>query len=101
MKKILSFAIVLMCTLLPTKLWAQVEAGSPYKIWTDPVVYRASDQVTWYFDMTDTKFKAGEDLYLWSWAPSEPDAGNWDSSSDFAKLTYLGDNIYAMTSGDD
>ena len=59
MKKILFLAIVLMCTLLPVKLWAQVEAGSPYKIWTDPVVYRASDQVTWYFDMTDTKFKAG------------------------------------------
>ncbi|MCD8092617.1 MAG: hypothetical protein LUF01_07225 [Bacteroides sp.] len=97
MKKILSLAIVLMCTLLSVKLWAQVEAGSPYKIWTDPVVYRASDQVTWYFDMTDTKFKAGEDLYLWSWVPSEPDAGNWDNSSDFAKLTYVGDNVYAMT----
>lgn len=99
MKKILSLAIVLICTLLPTSLRAAdpVEGGAPYKIWTYPVVYRASDQVTWYFDMTDTKFKTGEDLYIWTWAPSEPDAGNWDNSSDFAKLTYKGDNIYAFT----
>ena len=97
MKKILSLAIVLIYALLPIKSWAQVEAGSPYKMWTYPVVYRASDQVTWYFDMTDTKFGSGEDLYLWTWAPSEPDAGNWENSSDFAKLTYQGDNIYTMT----
>lgn len=99
MKKILSLAIVLMYLLLPAKLWAAdpIEAGAPYKVWTYPVVYRASDQVIWYFDMTDTKFKSGEDLYLWTWAPSEPDAGNWDNSSDFAKLAYLGDNIYSMT----
>lgn len=98
MKKILSLVIILIYALIPTILHAQAEeAGSPYKIWTYPVVYRASDQVTWYFDMTDTKFRSGEDLYLWTWAPSEPDAGNWENSSDFAKLAYMGENIYAMT----
>lgn len=98
MKHIFKTAILMACAFLPTQ-WAeaQVEAGSPAKIWTNPVVYRAQDQVTWYFDMTDTKFKEAENLYLWTWAPSEPDAGNWEHSSDFAKLTYEGDNIYSFT----
>ena len=63
MKKILFLTIVLIYTLLPIGLRAAdpVEGGAPFKIWTYPVVYRASDKVTWYFDMTDTKFKTGED----------------------------------------
>lgn len=97
MKKILSLLVALVCTCFLNQVQAQIEAGSPYKIWTNPTVYRATDQVTWYFDMTDTKFAPGEDLYMWTWAPSEPDAGNWENSSDFAKLTYLGENIYAFT----
>ncbi|MBQ8673521.1 MAG: hypothetical protein IJ511_05655 [Bacteroides sp.] len=98
MKKLLLTIFAMLTALLPGTLCAQTaECGSPYKIWTNPVVYRATDQVTWYFDMTDTKFSTGEDLYLWTWAPSEPDAGNWENSSDFAKLTYEGDNIYSFT----
>ena len=98
MKRFITFIIVTITMMFPVNLFAQtVEGGSPYKIWTNPVVYRATDQVTWYFDMTDTKFKAGEDLYMWTWAPSEPDAGNWENSSDFAKLKYEGENIYSFT----
>lgn len=97
-QRIASTAIALISALLPATLQAQTaECGSPYKIWTNPVVYRATDQVTWYFDMTDTKFSTGEDLYMWTWAPAEPDAGNWENSSDFAKLTYEGENIYSFT----
>lgn len=98
MKKFATIMMALVSALLPASLLAQTEeGGSPYKIWTNPVVYRATDRVTWYFDMTDTKFKAGEDLYMWTWAPTEPDAGNWENSSDFAKLNYEGENVYSFT----
>jgi len=91
------FLLILITIISSLPMWAAEEAGAPVKIWTYPTVYRASDQVTWYFDMTDTKFTPGVDLFIWTWAPSEPDAGNWESSSDFAKLTYEGDNIYSFT----
>lgn len=98
MKRITNIIVLLICLIAPISMIAQTqECGSPYKVWTNPVVYRASDQVTWYFDMTDTKFGEGEELYLWTWAPSEPDAGNWENSSEFAKLTYEGNNIYSKT----
>lgn len=71
--------------------------GAPAKMWTVPAVFSVDQQVTFYFDMTDAGFKEGVDLYLWCWNPSEPDAGNWENSSDFAKLTYEGENVYSMT----
>ena len=47
--------------------------------------------------MTDVGFQEGVDLYLWAWQPTEPDAGHGGNSSDFAKLEYLGNNIYKKT----
>ena len=66
-------------------------------MWTVPAVFSVDEEVTFYFDMNDAGFREGVDLYLWCWNPSEPDAGNWENSSDFAKLTYQGDNIYTIT----
>ena len=83
------FALVLM--MLPQVSFATEDAGVPAKIWTYPVVYALDQEVTWYFDMTGTNFSEGQDLYLWAWSPSEPDAGNFDNSSEFAKLEYVGD----------
>lgn len=99
MKKTLLIMIALVGILLPASVGAaeSVEMGAPYKTWTFPVVYTPADEVTWYFDMTDTGFPDGVDLYMWSWAPSEPDAGNWENSSEFAKLEYIGDNVYKKT----
>lgn len=74
-----------------------VDHGAPYRVWTVPTVFSVDEPVTFYFDMTDTGFKEGVDLYLWCWNPSEPDAGNWENSSDFARLTYEGENVYSMT----
>jgi len=74
-----------------------IDHGGPQRMWTVPAVFSVDEEVTFYFDMNDAGFKEGVDLYLWCWNPSEPDAGNWENSSDFAKLTYQGDNIYTMT----
>lgn len=89
------FALILM--MLPQVSSATEDAGVPAKIWTYPVVYALDQQVTWYFDMTGTNFSEGQDLYLWAWSPSEPDAGNFDNSSEFAKLEYVGDMVWKKT----
>lgn len=92
MKKIL---FALMC-LLPLALFAGTKVGTP-KCWTVPAVFTGDEEVTFYYDVTDVGFPEGVDLYLWAWQPTEPDAGNGANSSDFAKLEYLGNNIYKKT----
>ena len=88
--------VLLMCC--ATALQAQtIDHGAPQRMWTVPTVFEVDKPVTFYFDMTDTGFKEGTELYLWCWNPTEPDAGNWGHSSDFAHLTYEGDNIYSIT----
>ncbi|MEH0153131.1 hypothetical protein V6R21_03235 [Limibacter armeniacum] len=67
-------------------------------IWTQPAIFVADEEVTIYFDVTGTSLAgASEDVYLWSWFPSEPDAGNWESSSEFAKLTHVEGDIWQIT----
>lgn len=94
MKKVL---FALMC-LFPLALFADgVELPNAPKCWTVPAVFTADEEVTFYYDMTDVGFREGVDLYLWAWQPTEPDAGHGGNSSDFAKLEYLGNNIYKKT----
>ncbi len=83
--------------LFPLGLNAQQEMGDPAKIWSYPVVYKYNEQVTWYFDLSTTAFSEGQDIYLWIWSPSEPDAGNWGNSSEFAKLHYEGNMVWSFT----
>lgn len=75
---------------------AGTKVGTPV-CWTVPAVFTPDQEVTFYYDVTDVGFPEGVELYLWAWQPTEPDAGNGDNSSEFAKLTYLGDNIYCKT----
>lgn len=96
MKKTLLLLSVLLSSLLSLSA-ETVDHGGPSKMWTVPTVFEVDQPVTFYFDMTDAGFKEGVDLYLWCWNPAEPDAGNWEHSSDFAHLTYEGDNIYSIT----
>ena len=96
MKKLLQFLLIA-AVLLPNIISAQADAGMPNKVWSYPVVYKYDEQVTWYFDLSTTNFAAGEDVYLWIWSPSEPDAGNFENSSDFAKLTYVSDKLWSFT----
>mgnify|MGYP003081862897 FL=1 len=94
MKKIL---FALMC-LFPLALFADgVELPKAPKCWTVPAVFTADEEVTFYYDLTDVGFQEGVDLYLWAWQPTEPDAGHGGNSSDFAKLEYVGNNIYKKT----
>jgi hypothetical protein len=96
MKKIV-LTILFALMLAPAAMQAQTAAGTINKMWSYPVVYKYDEEVTWYFDLSTTTFAPEQDVYLWIWSPSEPDAGHWEDSSDFAKLTYKGDMIWSFT----
>ncbi|TRX21657.1 hypothetical protein [Flavobacterium franklandianum] len=97
MKKII-FTLLMIFLLAPNFMQAQpIEAGDISSIKSYPVIYAYNEQVTWTFDLSATTFSPGEDLYIWIWSPSEPDAGNWTNSSDFAKLKYEGDMRWSFT----
>jgi hypothetical protein len=72
-------------------------AAIPARTWTKPLLWTLDEEITWYFDMSGTAFTDGQDIYMWAWQPSEPDAGNWTNSSDFAKLKYEGNMIWSKT----
>jgi hypothetical protein len=96
MKKLIH-TILLAFILLPNLIQAQEEAGAITSIWSYPVIYKYDEQVTWYFDLSATTFAAEQDVYMWMWSPSEPDAGNWENSSEFAKLNYEGNMVWSFT----
>lgn len=97
MKYITIALLTFVAILTPKNSFATDEVGAPAKVWTYPVVYALDQEVTWYFDMTGTGFSEKQDLYLWAWSPSEPDAGNFDNSSDFAKLEYVSGMLWKKT----
>ena len=97
MKYITIALLTFVAILIPKNSFATEEVGAPAKVWTYPVVYALDQEVTWYFDMTGTGFSEKQDLYLWAWSPSEPDAGNFDNSSDFAKLEYVSGMLWKKT----
>lgn len=75
-----------------------IAAGRIAEIWTQPAVFVPNEEVNIFFDVTGTDLAdSEEDIFLWSWYPSEPDAGNGASSSDFAKLTRVEGNIWKIT----
>lgn len=91
---------ILIAGLLLIGLSAKAADPAPASTWSYPIIWNLDEQVTWYFDLTGTNFKAGQDVYMWVWQPSEPDAGNWTNSSDFAKLKYepgKGDMVWSFT----
>lgn len=96
MKKLIHI-LLLAFVMIPGFTQAQENAGAPTKLWSYPVIYNYDEQVTWYFDLSTTTFQETQDIYLWIWSPSEPDAGNWENSSDFAKLTYVGNKVWSFT----
>lgn len=89
--------MLLFVMLLPSFVTAQEAAGPIGAISSFPVVYKYDEEVTWYFDLSGTTFAPESDLFMWMWSPTEPDAGNWENSSDFAKLTYEGDMVWSFT----
>lgn len=98
MKKIVLFLLFSLFAIQANLVNAQTQTlGTPDKVWSYPVVYKYNEKVTWYFDLSSSGFAENQDLFMWIWSPSEPDAGNWENSSDFAKLKYEGNMIWSFT----
>ncbi|WP_431242144.1 hypothetical protein ACQ9BO_19750 [Flavobacterium sp. P21] len=96
MKKFI-YTILLALLMAPNFTQAQEAAGAVGSMSSFPVVYKYDEKVTWYFDLSGTTFAETEDVYIWIWSPSEPDAGHWENSSDFAKLKYEGNKVWSFT----
>lgn len=96
MKKIIFNTVLFAFAFLSIGAYSQ-ETGAPTRTWADPLDYTLDQPVTWYFDMTGTSFVDGQDLYMWAWSPSEPDAGHFAHSSEFAKLEYVGSMVWKKT----
>lgn len=96
MKKII-LLLLFIAMMAPSQAIGQEAAGPIASISSYPVIYKYDEQVTWYFDLSSTTFAPESDVYLWIWSPTEPDAGNWENSSEFAKLTYEGNMVWSFT----
>jgi len=90
MKKIICLFLIIL-----TLPFAGFAAGRIAEIWTQPAVFKADEPVSWFFDVTGTDLEGlTTGVYMWTWFPTEPDAGNWANSSEFAALTYVEGNIW-------
>ena len=58
--------------------------------------YALDAPVTWTFDLSNSSFKAGQDIYMYSWSPSNPDP-TYTNSTSISKLTYVGNMNWTMT----
>lgn len=96
MKKFI-YTILLALLMAPNFMQAQETVGAVGSMSSFPVVYKYDEKVTWFFDLSATTYAENEELYMWIWSPSEPDAGHWENSSDFAKLTHVKDKIWSFT----
>lgn len=75
-----------------------VSTSAPVSVTSNPSGNFALDQpVTWTFDLTGSGFTAGQDLYMWAWSPSNPDAANYNNSSIATKLTYVSGMTWSKT----
>ncbi len=87
--------IVFSYVLLLFALGISAQINPIAEIWTQPAFFKPDEKVAFYFDLTGTALEGTtEDVYMWTWYPTEPDAGNWNNSSDFAKLTHVEGNIW-------
>lgn len=75
-------------------------AGTIKRIYSHPAIFTANEEVTFFFDVSDTDL-AGEagPLYLWTWSPGDPANGNgsWDNSAEHMKLTQVNGNVWSFT----
>lgn len=70
--------------------------GRIAEIWTQPAVFQADEEVSFYFDLTGTELAAvaeEQGVCVWTWFPSDP-GETWGSPSDAAKLTHVEGNVW-------
>ena len=74
-----------------------ISTGVPNAILGNPSgTYALDAPVTWSFDLSNSSFKAGQDVYMYAWSPSNPDP-TYSNSTSISKLTYAGNMNWTMT----
>ncbi len=58
--------------------------------------YPLDQSVIWSFDLTGSGFKAGMDIYMYAWSPTNPDP-TYNNSTAISKLTYVSGMIWSKT----
>ena len=89
-KIIYTFLVVL---LLPFVLFSQ---GRIAEIWSEPAVFVADEEVTFYFDLTGTELAAvaeEQGVCVWTWFPADP-GETWGSPSEDAQLEQVDGNVW-------
>ncbi|MBN1925594.1 MAG: hypothetical protein JW798_07160 [Prolixibacteraceae bacterium] len=85
--------ILITALLLPLFTLAQ---GRIAEIWTQPAVFNADEQVTFFFDLTGTDLAnvaEQQGVCVWTWYPSDP-GESWGNPSDASKLSHVEGNIW-------
>lgn len=74
-----------------------VATAAPTAVFGSPQgTYALDAPVTWTFDLSGSGFKAGQDVYMYAWSPSNPDPA-YSNSTSISKLTYAGNMNWSMT----
>lgn len=82
---------------LHTTFTTPVATAAPTAVLGSPQgTYALDAPVTWTFDLSNSGFKAGQDVYMYAWSPSNPDP-NYTNSTSISKLTYAGNMNWSMT----
>ena len=82
---------------LHTTFSTPVATASPVTVLGNPSgTYALDAPVTWTFDLSNSGFKAGQDVYMYAWSPSNPDP-TYTNSTSISKLTYAGGMNWTMS----
>jgi len=82
---------------LHTTFSTPVATTAPVSIFSNPAgTYPLDQPVTWTFDLTGSGFKAGQDVYMYAWSPTNPDP-TYSNSTAISKLTYVSGMVWSKT----
>lgn len=104
MKKIFSLLMVALFATSMAFADGEFPAG---RMWSDPVIYSYDQQVTWYYDMSDSGIPEGATLALWNWQPKDMSGllapygnGDGETVADVPAVAYMkneGNGVYSYT----
>jgi hypothetical protein len=99
MKKLFSFLIFLLGS--ASIMLADGQFGNPVRWWTNPAIFNYDEEVTWYYDLSDSDIPEGASIAIWSWQPAQT-AGSYGNApgetvadiDQNSLLTYAGDHVW-------
>jgi hypothetical protein len=102
MKKLFSFLMIMLVS--TSIMFADGQFGNPVRFWTDPAIFNYDEEVTWYYDLSDSNIPEGASIAIWSWEPAQT-VGSYGNApgetvadiDQASLLTYAGDHVWKLT----